>query len=672
MAGRLTFAAAALGICGTATALAQQTPAAPRLHPIAEDATAFGTRESISQISLSPDGKKFAALVAQKGASRSLVVGPVDASGSAHKIAQSGDDFRISYCQWASNDRLICSAASASEQDGISFGYTRLITVHADGSGMRALMSYPGGKALGLLQNGGRLMDLYGDKNGSSVLVQRQFVPQVLPGGLVGWGGEGVGVDRIDLETLASSNVEPPRLTNSIFISDGRGAVRIVGLRPTDPKGYYANQINYQYRQQGARDWLPLSTVSIDHSIASGFEPWAVDPALNAAYGIDRVNGRWALLRMALDGSAHKETVFARADADVSSLIRIGRQQRVVGVTLLSDRTEAAFFDPELRKLQAALAKALPDFPLIRFVDSSSDENQLLIWAGSDTQPGQYMLFDKKTRHLDRLYSVRPELQNRALAPVKSIGYTAADGTQIGGLLTLPPGSDGKNLPAVVIPGGGPRDRSVWGFDWLAQFLAARGFAVLQPNYRGAAGFGDAWFQKNGLKSWKTSIGDVTDAGRWLVAQGIASPDKLAVMGASYGGYAALQSAVLDPDLFKAIVAVDPVTDLNEFRKERVSFANYRVIDEMIGNGPHLKEGSPAQNADRFKAPVLMFHGDRDIYVAIGESRAMASRLHAANKAVEFVELKGVDDSLDNSEARIQVLTRIDGFLRSSLKLPAQ
>ncbi|MEI9851159.1 MAG: alpha/beta fold hydrolase [Sphingomonas sp.] len=118
------------------------------------------------------------------------------------------------------------------------------------------------------------------------------------------------------------------------------------------------------------------------------------------------------------------------------------------------------------------------------------------------------------------------------------------------------------------MPHGGPGARDEWGFDWLAQFFAARGYAVLQPNFRGSAGYGEDWFLENGFKSWRTAIGDVNDGGRWLVGQGIAAPAKLAIVGWSYGGYAALQSAVLDPELFKAIVAIAPVTDLGALKEE--------------------------------------------------------------------------------------------------------
>lgn len=219
------------------------------------------------------------------------------------------------------------------------------------------------------------------------------------------------------------------------------------------------------------------------------------------------------------------------------------------------------------------------------------------------------------------------------------------------------------------MPHGGPSARDEWGFDWLSQYFAARGFAVLQPNFRGSAGYGSAWFQKNGFQSWKTAIGDVNAAGRWLETQGIAAPGKLAIVGWSYGGYAALQSAVLDPDLFKAIVAVAPVTDLDRLREESRDRSNFRLVSKFIGQGPHVREGSPAQNVAAFKAPVLLFHGDRDDNVGVGESQLMAERLKDAGKRVEYIEFKGLDHYLDDAAARTRLLSTTDAFLRRNLGL---
>jgi dipeptidyl aminopeptidase/acylaminoacyl peptidase len=250
---------------------------------------------------------------------------------------------------------------------------------------------------------------------------------------------------------------------------------------------------------------------------------------------------------------------------------------------------------------------------------------------------------------------------------VKAIKYPARDGTSIPAYLTLPPGKeDAKGLPAIVLPHGGPHSRDEWGFDWLPQYFANRGFAVLQPNFRGSTGYGDAWFQKNGYRSWATAVGDVSDGGRWLIAQGV-DADKLAIVGWSYGGYAALQSAVVDPQLFKAVVAVAPVTDFELLKEQSRNWSNYRIMREFIGSGPHIEQGSPARNADKIKVPVLLFHGTHDSDVEVRQSRLMADRLKAAGAKADLVIYDKRDHHLEDSTIRVDLLTKSDAFIRKSL-----
>lgn len=265
------------------------------------------------------------------------------------------------------------------------------------------------------------------------------------------------------------------------------------------------------------------------------------------------------------------------------------------------------------------------------------------------------------------MVAVYPGLDKVALGVVKAISITARDGTTIPGFLTLPPGRiDARGLPGLVMPHGGPSARDTAGFDWLAQFFAAQGFAVLQPNFRGSAGCGDAFFAKNGFKSWPLAIGDVNDGGRWLIAQGV-DPMKLAIFGWSYGGYAALQANVVEPSLYRATVAVAPVTDLELLRTEGQRDGNFRIVDGEIGQGPHILAGSPARHADVFLAPVLMFHGDRDLNVEIEQSRLMASQLRGAGKKVELVEFKNLDHQLDDSAVRTQLLAKSAAFLKAAM-----
>ena len=187
----------------------------------------------------------------------------------------------------------------------------------------------------------------------------------------------------------------------------------------------------------------------------------------------------------------------------------------------MSDESRhAIYFDPEFKSLAESLSKALPHLPLVDFVDSSTDGRKLLIRAESDNDPGRYYLFNRDTHQLNEAMVDRPELDGRTLAQVKAVTIPAADGAQIPAYLTLPSGSSGKALPAVVLPHGGPSARDEWGFDWLPQFLAARGYAVIQPEYRGSAGYGESWQNLNGFKNWRTSMSDIAASAKWLVVTG--------------------------------------------------------------------------------------------------------------------------------------------------------
>jgi dipeptidyl aminopeptidase/acylaminoacyl peptidase len=431
--------------------------------------------------------------------------------------------------------------------------------------------------------------------------------------------------------------------------------------------GMQGAELNYYYRLADDGDWREFGRYNM--LTDEGFYPVAVDHDLNAVYGFEDLNGRDALYRISLDGSMERELVFAHDEVDVSRLVRLGRQRRVIGVGYSDDYSRVEYFDPQYRALATALRNALPGNPVIGFIDASDDETRLLVRASSDTNPGRYYVFDRAAGTLNEILLARPELEGVTLSEVRPISYPAADGTMIPGYLTLPPGSDGHNLPAIVMPHGGPGSRDDWGFDWLAQFYAHQGYAVLQPNFRGSYGYGEGWLVTNGFQGWETAIGDVNDGARWLVSQGIANPAQIAGVGWSYGGYAVLQSAVTEPGLFRAVVAIAPVTDLPALREDARAYSSGRNVAEYLGSGPHILAGSPARHADRVTAPVLLFHGDQDLNVDVGQSRRMHDRLQDAGRNSELVVFEGLDHGLRDSAVREQMLERSDAFLREALGL---
>jgi acetyl esterase/lipase len=632
-----------------------------------DSATAFGAREAIYGARLSPDGTKIAFIGPGPGPSNILYAVDVTKDAVPHIVFKaSGDPETISYCNWVANDRLACSVGGYQEYNGEIFGFTSMVAIDVDGGNLKLLSKRRRANSLYADFRGGGIVDLKPDQDGV-VLMTRSYVPEAKIGSLIESRDAGIGVDQIDTRTLAVKKVETPRSDAIEYISDGIGNVRVMGVAKKTAQGYDDGNISYFYRPLASHDWEPLG--GYNYLYREGFNPYAVDPDKNLVYGFQKVSGRQALISLSLaDKSLARAVIATRTDVDVDGLIRIGKRQRVVGASFATDRRQSLYFDPELKKLSAALGKALPNQPLLEFVDASLDESKLLIWAGGDTNPGVYYLFDRAAKKLQPVMPVRPELAGLTLAQVQSVSYPASDGTMIPAYLTMPPGSTGKNLPAIVMPHGGPSARDEWGFDWLAQYYANQGYAVLQPNYRGSSGYGDAWYQDNGFQSWRTAIGDVDDAGRWLVRTGAADPQRLFIVGWSYGGYAALQSAVLDPGLYKAVVAIAPVTDLAMLKQEWRNFSNRRVEEQFIGSGPHIHEGSPAQNVDRITVPVLLFHAELDRNVAIGQSRLMAKKLRDAGKAVELVEYPKLEHSLVDSAIRAQMLKKTADFLRAATK----
>lgn len=653
-----SLAALGLPLCFAVPAVAQSV-----------QARQFGAREMIRDVSVSPDGQRVAMVVATGTRGTGLIVSSPD--GQLKTILnESGDPpVRLTGCAWSTSTRLVCTLFGIVDP-GNPVGISRMIAVNADGSNLKELSPRQRIGQLYERRFGGDILDWLPDDSGSNVLMLRHFVPEQSTGALTAQTREGLGIERVDTISLKRTMVETPRPTAADFITDGHGTTRVMATRARLSSGYFGDELVYKYRRANGKEWEPLSTVRITGYLSTGFVPYAVDRDLDVVYGFESVDGRTALYKIALDGSMKRELVLARPDVDVDGLVRIGRQQRVIGASYATDRRQISYFDPQIKALAGSLSKTFSGTASIGVTGASLDEKKLVIFAGSDLNPGAYYLLDRDTKQMAEIAPVRPDLAGVKLASVKAVTYKATDGTMVPAYLTLPPGSDGKNIPAIVMPHGGPSARDEWGFDWLSQFFASRGYAVLQPNYRGSSGYGERWFKDNGFRSWKLAMGDVNDAGRWLVAQGITSADRLAIVGWSYGGYAALQSSMLDADLFKAITAIAPVTDFERLRNELKDSSSDKQVKDILGDASMWREASPAQNAGRIKAPVLLFHGDQDLNVAIGQSQLMASRLRGAGGKVELVEYKGLDHQLDDSSVRASMLDRIDQFLRVSLHLP--
>ncbi|MEI9986368.1 MAG: prolyl oligopeptidase family serine peptidase [Aliidongia sp.] len=344
-------------------------------------------------------------------------------------------------------------------------------------------------------------------------------------------------------------------------------------------------------------------------------------------------------------------------NADIDSPIRW--DGRVVGFSM----PKTLYFDPEAAALQALIDKALPD-TLNILAQITPDHHFALVRARDSKRPtALYKLTLGDKKKLDLIGADYPELEGLSLAPVKRVQYTARDGQKIEAILTMPAGQAGP-LPFVVLPHGGPTAQDIVQFDYWAQFLASRGYGVLQPNFRGSTGYGAA-FQRAGYGQWGgTMQNDVDDGAKWLLDQHMAAPGRVCIVGASYGGYAALYAATSRPDLYRCAAAWAPVTDLDDLI-HRLNLFDYKDpnIPTLGKDGAAPAQVSPAERADKAAMPILIGHGEEDYTVPVEHTRTMEAALKKAGKPAEVVYYKDENHYLRLASTRLDFFKRLEAFL---------
>ncbi|HEU4604329.1 MAG TPA: prolyl oligopeptidase family serine peptidase, partial [Steroidobacteraceae bacterium] len=306
---------------------------------------------------------------------------------------------------------------------------------------------------------------------------------------------------------------------------------------------------------------------------------------------------------------------------------------------------------------------------------ASRDGKRSLVKISTPSTPAVYYLVDFSKGTADIAGEEYPSLAQVPMGDLRAITYKARDGQEIPAYLTLPPGAPKQALPMIVLPHGGPAARDYPEFDWLVQFLATRGYVVLQPQFRGSTGFGEA-FRLAGYRQWgRLMQDDVTDGVRAMIDQHVADPSRICIVGAGYGGYAALAGAAYTSSLYRCAVSIGGPSDLPKFiQYQTIQFGDESnsVSDLRDNIGPPLSPDvisrSPARSAVNVTASVLLIHGVDDTVVPFEQSQMMDSELKAAGKQSRLVSLKGEDHWLSRAETRTQVLTELEQFLSENLK----
>ncbi|HTV29977.1 MAG TPA: S9 family peptidase [Xanthobacteraceae bacterium] len=378
-----------------------------------------------------------------------------------------------------------------------------------------------------------------------------------------------------------------------------------------------------------------------------------------------------AIVRLDPATAKEESIIFQHPEVDVAGLAWSRKRKVYTEVQFLTWKRERKFFDAEMEAIQSDLERQLPGYE-IDLQSSNRDENIFVVAAWSDRTMGVRYLYDSASKKLTKLAEIAPWLPEADLAEMKPITYKARDGLTIHGYLTLPRG-EAKNLPLVVNPHGGPWARDAWGYNPEAQFLANRGYGVLQMNFRGSTGYGRAFWEAS-FKQWgKKMQDDVTDGVKFAIAQGIADPKRVCIYGGSYGGYCALAGLAFTPDLYACGVDYVGVSNLFTFLKTIPPYWKplLDMFYEMVGNPVTDKEllaaASPVLHADNIRVPLLIAQGAQDPRVNIDESDQMVAALKKHGIAVEYLVKDNEGHGFHNEENRFEFYEAMEKFLKRHL-----
>jgi dipeptidyl aminopeptidase/acylaminoacyl peptidase len=378
------------------------------------------------------------------------------------------------------------------------------------------------------------------------------------------------------------------------------------------------------------------------------------------------------LWSLPLDGSPIKP-LLEGGTLDIESVIVDPLDERVLGARLGGAEPSTRWMDEAAERRAAGLHRSFADSS-ITLVGRSADAKRLVVLVEGARKAPVYYLIDYVARKADIINERYPRLNDYELAKVREFPYQARDSYGLLAYLTVPNGAREESLPVVVLPHGGPEARDDPRFDWLAQFLASRGYAVFQPQFRGSSGFGRAHADA-GRKQWGLRMqDDVTDGVRALIEARVADPKRICIVGASYGGYAALAGATFTPDLYACAASVNGVSDLPAMigyaermsGEESNSLAYWR---DHIGSprDAQVLAKSPARSAGTVRIPILLLHGTDDTIVPIAQSRTMAKALDAYDRKFQLIELPGDDHHLSLSASRVRTLAELERFLAANL-----
>jgi dipeptidyl aminopeptidase/acylaminoacyl peptidase len=424
------------------------------------------------------------------------------------------------------------------------------------------------------------------------------------------------------------------------------------------------------YREKETNEFKPVITTNFRESIEPYFFTFD-NKNIYAGSNIGR--DKQVCVEFDLSTGKEKNVIYENKEYDMGGLSYSRKRKVLTAAVWTSWKHDFHFFDKESEKIYKRLKKDLGKYD-IYLTSRSKDEDKYIVRTYSDRSLGSCYLYDTHTDKLEKLCDVSPWLNENDMAEMKPIEYKSRDGLTIHGYLTLPKGTNQKNLPVVVNPHGGPWARDSWGFNPEVQFLANRGYAVFQMNFRGSTGYGRKFWETS-FKQWgKTMQNDITDGVEWLLKQGIADKNKIAIYGGSYGGYATLAGITFTPDLYAAAVDYVGVSNLFTFMKTIPPYWKpyLDMFHEMVGDPEKEKElmteASPVFHVDKIKTPLFIAQGANDPRVNKDESDQMVEALKKRGVEVEYMVKDNEGHGFHNEENRFDFYGAMEKFLSSHLK----
>ncbi|MEA3016047.1 MAG: hypothetical protein QOI38_769 [Sphingomonadales bacterium] len=614
-------------------ASAQAAASAPGAAPIALER--FAELPLLRDPLLSPDGSRIAARMIVEGEER---IGIWTLRPGAAPELQSFRTPGLRSFQWAGNGRLVIRLLGTMTLGPAGRTALPVLRVVAYDLASR--------QAVGLGEGNGLGDDIVMvDPEGRYVLLETQ--PSLV---------EPPAVHRIDLATGASSVVQGSRGGVWTWFADRDGVVR-AGIANGE------RRTNIYYRPAAGAELREIEDPRIDRD-DSVVETIRFLPGSDGAVILtNAVTGRFAAYRYDFAAGRIGDALFEHPTADVSALVT-GPDGAVEGVAYEDERPRTHWFDPEMARTQQSIDRIFPG-KTNAIVNRSRDGNRMLVFSAAADDPGTYYVYDRQARRMERFASPFEGLQGARLATVRPISYQSRSGLRIEGYITLPPDRPERSLPLIVLPHDGPLTRASWRFDADVQFLASRGYAVLQPNFRGSAGYGRDFVLRGLGQLDRSAIEDIEDGIDWAAGQGIIDPGRVCIMGSSFGGYAAIAAAVRAPQRYRCAVAwagSNGLESILTFRPGRPlryvrAFRGRTMLVQVADAAP------PARQAQRLRVPLLVGEGAGRNAETAAESRRLLAALQRSDAAIESASYARAGDAFLDARERVDWLRRLEAFL---------